>query len=167
MEKLIKNIGPIILLVASVIFAFLYGKSEAEDRIDYIEKVKLVKITQAQVDSIQKLIPPKEKRVVVYQDRIKYLKEKEKDINYNEEECKEIVDNLKEQLANQDTIIITKDSIIYDTKTIIEKQEIIIDNTEVVRPKTWSIGIQAGYGTDFKSFRPYIGVGISKNIKSF
>jgi hypothetical protein len=39
--------------------------------------------------------------------------------------------------------------------------------TKMVRPGRWSIGLQVGYGTDFRGMRPYIGVGVSYNLWKF
>lgn len=47
----------------------------------------------------------------------------------------------------------TYNSTVYQTKV----------QTFKIRPR-WGFGIQVGYGTDFKRFEPYIGLGIQYNI---
>jgi hypothetical protein len=39
--------------------------------------------------------------------------------------------------------------------------------TKMVRPGRWSIGVQVGYGTDFRGMRPYIGIGVSYKLWEF
>ncbi|MDR1121211.1 MAG: hypothetical protein LBM08_09870 [Dysgonamonadaceae bacterium] len=52
----------------------------------------------------------------------------------------------------------------------IYRQTVYIDRWhegEKTRSKRWSIGVQVGYGTDFRVLRPYIGVGISYKLWEF
>ncbi|MDR1120222.1 MAG: hypothetical protein LBM08_04825, partial [Dysgonamonadaceae bacterium] len=39
--------------------------------------------------------------------------------------------------------------------------------TKMVRPGRWSVGLQVGYGTDFRGMRPYLGVGVSYKLFDF
>jgi hypothetical protein len=39
--------------------------------------------------------------------------------------------------------------------------------TKMVRPGRWSIGLQVGYGTNFRGMRPYIGIGIGYRLFDF
>jgi hypothetical protein len=39
--------------------------------------------------------------------------------------------------------------------------------TKMVKPGRWSIGVQVGYGTDFRGVRPYLGIGIGYRLVGF
>jgi hypothetical protein len=49
----------------------------------------------------------------------------------------------------------------------IYRQTVYVDRTKTARPKRWSIGLQVGYGTDFKGMHPYIGIGVSYKLFDF
>jgi hypothetical protein len=52
----------------------------------------------------------------------------------------------------------------------IYRQTVYVDRWhEGVKAKTrrWALGVQVGYGTDFKGMHPYIGVGVSYNLWGF
>lgn len=162
MENIVKvTFFYIIILIIVGVFSYRYGKNQSESNIEYVEVVK------KQIDTLKIQLPPIEKKIIVYKEKNKKLKEEESKIDYPEEECKEIVDNLKEQLANCDTIVEYQDKIIYIDREIIKYQEVIIDNKVKYKPKPIGVGFQAGYGTDGKKMTPYVGAGVSVNFLNF
>lgn len=38
---------------------------------------------------------------------------------------------------------------------------------KTMKPRRWSVGVQVGYGTDFRGFRPYVGIGINHSLFGF
>lgn len=170
MEERIKcevDMKKYILILLALLFVgvstYYYGVSQAETKIEYKE----IRLTQKQIDSLKATIKPIKQEIIVYKDRWKVLKEKETEIVYDTIICKEIVDNLKEQLENCDSIVSEQDKIITITDTIIKRQEVIIEKMVLPKKRPWGVGIQAGYGTDGKDFRPTIGVGVSYNFLRF
>jgi hypothetical protein len=52
---------------------------------------------------------------------------------------------------------------VYRRETYIER----FPGTGKTSAKKWSVGVQVGYGTDFRVFGPYVGIGINYNIFVF
>lgn len=55
--------------------------------------------------------------------------------------------------------------VLFQPKEVITEQ-VFVPKIEKKRAR-WGIGIQAGYGTDFQEFSPYIGVGVHYNVFSW
>ena len=145
-----------VLIVVLVALSFYHcGRQDVKEKIVYKEK----KVIEKKVDTIVKEIKGKEKEVIKYVDRVKYLKE---NTPTYPKECDSIVKWKDSIINNQDTIIKYKDSIIYLDRKVIEYKDKIIEppNTR----KRLGLGVQAGYGIDN---RPYVGLGVSYNLFVF
>lgn len=44
---------------------------------------------------------------------------------------------------------------------------VYINKASYRRPRRWGFGVSAGYGTDFKTHYPYVGVGVNYNLISW
>ena len=145
-----------VLIVVLVALSFYHcGRQDVKDKIVYKEK----KVIEKKVDTIVKEIKGKEKEVIKYVDRVKYLKD---NTPTYPKECDSIVKWKDFIINNQDTIIRYKDSIIYLDRKVIEYKDRIIDLPK--NRKSLGLGIQAGYGIDN---RPYVGLGVSYNLFVF
>lgn len=145
-----------VLIVVLVALSFYHcGRQDVKEKIVYKEK----KVIEKKVDTIVKEIKGKEKEVIKYVDRVKYLKE---NTPTYPKECDSIVKWKDSIINNQDTITKYKDSIIYLDRKVIEYKDKIIEppNTR----KRLGLGVQAGYGIDN---RPYVGLGVSYNLFVF
>ena len=145
-----------ILIVVLVALSFYHcGRQDVKDKIVYKEK----KVIEKKVDTIVKEIKGKEKEVIKYVDRVKYLKD---NTPTYPKVCDSIVKWKDSIINNQDTIIQYKDVIIEKKDTIIMYKDRIIDLPK--NRKRLGLGIQAGYGIDN---RPYVGLGVSYNLFVF
>ena len=145
-----------VLIVVLVALSFYHcGRQDVKDKIVYKEK----KVIEKRIDTIVKEIKGKEKEVIKYVDRVKYLKE---NTPTYPKECDSIVKWKDSIINNQDTIIQYKDVIIDKKDTIIMYKDRIIDLPKT--RKRLGLGIQAGYGIDN---RPYVGLGVSYNLFVF
>lgn len=145
-----------VLIVVLVALSFYHcGRQDVKDKIVYKEK----KVIEKKVDTIVKEIKGKEKEVIKYVDRVKYLKE---NTPTYPKECDSIVKWKDSIINNQDTIIQYKDSIIYLDRKVIEYKDRIIDLPK--NRKRLGLGVQAGYSIDN---RPYVGLGVSYNLFVF
>ena len=145
-----------VLIVVLVALSFYHcGRQDVKEKIVYKEK----KVIEKKVDTIVKEIKGKEKEVIKYVDRVKYLKE---NTPTYPKECDSIVKWKDSIINNQDTIIQYKDVIIEKKDTIIMYKDRIIDLPK--NRKRLGLGVQAGYGIDN---RPYVGLGVSYNLFVF
>ena len=145
-----------VLIVVLVALSFYHcGRQDVKDKIVYKEK----KVIEKRIDTIVKEIKGKEKEVIKYVDRVKYLKD---NTPTYPKECDSIVKWKDSIINNQDTIIQYKDVIIEKKDTIIMYKDRIIDLPK--NRKRLGLGIQAGYGIDN---RPYVGLGVSYNLFVF
>ena len=145
-----------VLIVVLVALSFYHcGRQDVKEKIVYKEK----KVIEKKVDTIVKEIKGKEKEVIKYVDRVKYLKE---NTPTYPKECDSIVKWKDSIINNQDTIIKYKDSIIYLDRKVIEYKDKIIELPKT--RKRLGLGVQAGYGIDN---RPYVGLGVSYNLFVF
>ena len=145
-----------LLIIVLVALSFYHcGRQDVKEKIVYKEK----KVIEKKVDTIVKEIKGKEKEVIKYVDRVKYLKE---NTPTYPKECDSIVKWKDSIINNQDTIIQYKDVIIEKKDTIIMYKDRIIDLPK--NRKRLGLGIQAGYSIDN---RPYVGLGISYNLFVF
>ena len=145
-----------VLIVVLVALSFYHcGRQDVKEKIVYKEK----KVIEKKVDTIVKEIKGKEKEVIKYVDRVKYLKE---NTPTYPKECDSIVKWKDSIINNQDTIIQYKDSIIYLDRKVIEYKDKIIELPKT--RKRLGLGVQAGYGIDN---RPYVGLGVSYNLFVF
>ena len=145
-----------VLIVVLVALSFYHcGRQDVKEKI--VEKERVV--YKDSIKTITKEIQGKEKEVIKYVDRVKYLKE---NTPTYPKECDSIVKWKDSIINNQDTIIQYKDSIIYLDRKVIEYKDKIIELPET--RKRLGLGVQAGYGIDN---RPYIGLGLSYNLFVF
>ena len=145
-----------VLIVVLVALSFYHcGRQDVKEKIVYKEK----KVIEKKVDTIVKEIKDKEKEVIKYVDRVKYLKE---NTPTYPKECDSIVKWKDSIINNQDTIIQYKDSIIYLDRKVIEYKDRLLDLPKT--KKRLGLGIQTGYGIDN---RPYVGLGVSYNLFVF
>ena len=145
-----------LLIVIIVAFSFYKcGRNDVKERIVYKDKVKIEK----DIKVVEELIKGKEKEVIKYVDRVKYLKD---NTPTYPKECDTIV-RYKDSIINyQDTIIQYKDSIIIEKDTIIQFKDKLLELPKT--RKRFGLGINSGYGIDN---RPYIGIGVSYNLFVF
>ena len=145
-----------ILIVVLVALSFYHcGRQDVKDKIVYKEK----KVIEKKIDTIVKEIKGKEKEVIKYVDRVKYLKE---NTPTYPKECDSIVKWKDSIINNQDTIIKYKDSIIIKKDTIIQFKDRLLELPKT--RKRFGLGINSGYGIDN---RPYVGFGVSYNLFVF
>lgn len=145
-----------VIIVVLVALSFYHcGRQDVKEKIVYKEK----KVIEKKVDTIFKEIKGKEKEVIKYVDRVKYLKD---NTPTYPKECDSIVKWKDSIINNQDTIIQYKDVIIEKKDTIIMYKDRIIKLPKT--RKRLGLGIQAGYGIDN---RPYVGLGVSYNLFVF
>ena len=145
-----------VLIVVLVALSFYHcGRQDVKEKI--VEKERVV--YKESIKTITKEIQGKEKEVIKYVDRVKYLKE---NTPTYPKECDSIVKWKDSIINNQDTIIQYKDSIIYLDRKVIEYKDKIIELPET--RKRLGLGVQAGYGIDN---RPYVGLGVSYNLFVF
>ena len=148
-----------VLIVVLVALSFYhYGRQDVKEKIVYKEK----KVIEKKVDTITKEIQGKEKEVIKYVDKVKYLKKVTEKVVYDTAVCKDIVAYKDSIINNQDTIIQYKDVIIEKKDTIIMYKDKIIELPKT--RKRLGLGVQAGYGIDN---RPYVGLGVSYNLFVF
>ena len=145
-----------ILIVVLVALSFYHcGRQDVKEKI--VEKERVV--YKDSIKTITKEIKGKEKEVIKYVDRVKYLKD---NTPTYPKECDSIVKWKDSIINNQDTIIQYKDVIIEKKDTIIMYKDKLLDLPKT--RKRLGLGIQAGYGIDN---RPYVGLGISYNLFVF
>ena len=145
-----------VAIVIIVALSFYHcGRQDVKEKI--VEKERVV--YKDSVKTIIKEIKGKEKEIVKYVDRVKYLKE---NTPTYPKECDSIVKWKDSIINNQDTIIQYKDSIIYLDRKVIEYKDRLLDLPKT--RKRLGLGIQAGYGIDN---RPYVGLGLSYNLFVF
>ena len=145
-----------VLIVVLVALSFYHcGRQDVKEKI--VEKERVV--YKDSIKTITKEIQGKEKEVIKYVDKVKYLKENT--LTYPKE-CDSIVKWKDSIINNQDTIIQYKDVIIEKKDTIIMYKDRLLDLPKTI--KRLGLGVQAGYGIDN---RPYIGLGLSYNLFVF
>ena len=155
LQEIIKRYYWILIVVLVALSFYHCGRQDIKEKIVYKEK----KVIEKKIDTIVKEIKGKEKEVIKYVDRVKYLKE---NTPTYPKECDSIVKWKDSIINNQDTIIQYKDVIIEKKDTIIMYKDRIIDLPKT--RKRLGLGIQAGYGIDN---RPYVGLGVSYNLFVF
>ena len=158
LQEIIKRYYWILIVVLVALSFYHCGRQDVKEKIVYKEK----KVIEKKVDTIVKEIKGKEKYVIKYVDKVKYLKQVTEKIVYDTTACKDIVAYKDSIINNQDTIIKYKDSIIYLDRKVIEYKDRIIKLPKT--RKRLGLGIQAGYGINN---RPYIGLGVSYNLFVF
>ena len=145
-----------VLIVVLVALSFYHcGRQDVKEKI--VEKERVV--YKDSIKTITKEIQGKEKEVIKYVDKVKYLKE---NTPTYPKECDSIVKWKDSIINNQDTIIQYKDVIIEKKDTIIMYKDRLLDLPKT--RKRLGLGVQAGYGIDN---RPYIGLGLSYNLFVF
>lgn len=158
LQEIIKRYYWVLIVILVALSFYNCGRQDVKERIVYKDK----KVIEKKVDTIVKEIKGKEKEVIKYVDRVKYLKQVTEKIVYDTTACKDIVAYKDSIINNQDTIIQYKDVIIEKKDTIIMYKDRIIDLPK--NRKRLGLGIQAGYGIDN---RPYVGLGVSYNLFVF
>ena len=155
LQEIIKKYYWVLIVVLVALSFYHCGRQDVKEKIVYKDK----KVIEKKIDTIVKEIKGKEKEVIKYVDRVKYLKE---NTPTYPKECDSIVKWKDSIINNQDTIIQYKDVIIEKKDTIIMYKDRIIDLPK--NRKRLGLGIQAGYGIDN---RPYVGLGVSYNLFVF
>ena len=155
LQEIIKKYYWILIVVLVSLSFYHCGRKDVKEKIVYKEK----KVIEKKVDTIVKEIKGKEKEVIKYVDRVKYLKD---NTPTYPKECDSIVKWKDSIINDQDTIIRYKDVIIEKKDTIIMYKDRIIDLPK--NRKRLGLGVQAGYGIDN---RPYVGLGVSYNLFVF
>lgn len=155
LQEIIKKYYWVLIVVLVALSFYHCGRQDVKENIVYKEK----KVIEKKVDTIVKEIKGKEKEVIKYVDRVKYLKD---NTPTYPKECDSIVKWKDSIINDQDTIIQYKDVIIEKKDTIIMYKDRIIDLPK--NRKRLGLGVQAGYGTDN---RPYVGLGVSYNLFVF
>ena len=155
LQEIIKRYYWVLIVVLVALSFYHCGRQDVKEKIVYKEK----KVIEKRIDTIVKEIKGKEKEVIKYVDRVKYLKD---NTPTYPKECDSIVKWKDSIINNQDTIIQYKDVIIEKKDTIIMYKDRIIDLPK--NRKRLGLGIQAGYGIDN---RPYVGLGVSYNLFVF
>ena len=155
LQEIIKRYYWVLIVVLVALSFYHCGKQDVKEKIVYKEK----KVIEKKVDTIVKEIKGKEKEVIKYVDRVKYLKE---NTPTYPKECDSIVKWKDSIINNQDTIIKYKDSIIIKKDTIIQFKDRLLELPKT--RKRFGLGINSGYGIDN---RPYVGFGVSYNLFVF
>lgn len=158
LQEIIKRYYWVLIVVLVALSFYNCGRQDVKERIVYKDK----KVIEKKIDTVVKEIQGKEKDVIKYVDRVKYLKQVTEKIVYDTTACKDIVAYKDSIINNQDTIIKYKDSIIYLDRKVIEYKDRLLDLPKT--RKRLGLGVQAGYGIDN---RPYVGLGVSYNLFVF
>ena len=138
LQEIIKRYYWILIVVLVALSFYHCGRQDVKEKIVYKEK----KVIKDSIRTIVKEIKSKEKEVIKYVDRVKYLKE---NTPTYPKECDSIVKWKDSIINNQDTIIKYKDSIIYLDRKVIEYKDKIIEK----QPKKglgFKVGFVAGVG---------------------
>ncbi len=155
LQEIIKRYYWILIVVLVALSFYHCGRKDVKEKI--VEKERVV--YKDSIKTITKEIQGKEKEVIKYVDKVKYLKE---NTPTYPKECDSIVKWKDSIINNQDTIIQYKDVIIEKKDTIIMYKDRLLDLPKT--RKRLGLGVQAGYGIDN---RPYIGLGLSYNLFVF
>lgn len=158
LNKDIKKIIWIVLsFIAICLICYRCGYNNREVVTEYKTITKIEKV----IDSAKTEIKTKEKESDKISKKVDDLKQKQPSYP---KACDTIV-RYKDSIINyQDTIILKKDSIIYIYKEIDLKKDEIIEIQKKYYPKRIGVGLQLGTTYIEKSFKPYLGVGISYNL---
>ena len=155
LQEIIKRYYWVLIVVLVALSFYHCGKQDVKEKIVYKDK----KVIEKKINTIVKEIKGKEKEVIKYVDRVKYLKE---NTPTYPKECDSIVKWKDSIINNQDTIIKYKDSIIIKKDTIIQFKDRLLELPKT--RKRFGLGINSGYGIDN---RPYVGFGVSYNLFVF
>lgn len=158
LQEIIKRYYWVAIVIIVALSFYHCGRQDVKEKIVYKDK----KVIEKKVDTIVKEIQGKEKEVIKYVDKVKYLKQVTEKIVYDTAVCKNIVAYKDSIINNQDTIIKYKDVIIEKKDTIIMYKDKLLELPKT--KKRLGLGIQAGYGIDN---RPYVGLGVSYNLFVF